>query len=179
MWGRFRLRAKWHPKLSATWAKDIHQSVECAPSPMGICGEEIQGERPTLRSAAPRRHDQDGRYSSKWSLRSIDSALRFGSAVPLSYDREFPPSSRYGERFWAHGGPLPCLARSEHAAACPYPGAIQWWKGSVQYDQLHEAQLQGCFVVGKKRACAGVDWAWFCQPSSSRHNEKYQASSQR
>jgi hypothetical protein len=25
---------------------------------------------------------------------------------------------------------------------------------SVQYDQLHEAQLQGCFVVGKKRACA-------------------------
>jgi hypothetical protein len=31
------------PKLSVPWAKDIRQSVECAPSPMGICGEEIQG----------------------------------------------------------------------------------------------------------------------------------------
>jgi hypothetical protein len=38
------------PKLSVPWAKDIRQSVECAPSPMGICGEEIQGEHPTLRS---------------------------------------------------------------------------------------------------------------------------------
>jgi hypothetical protein len=41
------------------------------------------------------------------------------------------------------------------------------------YDQLHEAQLQGCFVVGKKRALRRSWLGLICQRSSSRQNGIY------